>query len=373
MSNIALQRKIQSFLHEADIKINGSRPWDIQVHDERLYNRVLGQGTLGLGEAYMDGWWEAPHLDEFIARAMKVDLQRIGQFSPNFLYSIMKAKMMNMQSKSRALIVGRKHYDLDNDLFEKMLDKRMTYSCAYWKNASNIDEAQEAKLELICQKLHLKPGMKILDIGCGWGSFSKYVAERYQANVVGITISKNQLELGRQLCKGLPVDLRFQDYREINEKFDRVVSVGQMEHVGYKNYKKYMKIVNRCLKDDGIFLLHTIGSDISGKTTDPWIDKYIFPNGLLPSHQQLSKSFEGEFVLEDWHNFGPYYDQTLLAWYDNFKNNWDTLKNRYDERFYRMWKYYLLTSAGGFRARKLQLWQIVLSKTGVIGGYQSIR
>ena len=227
------------------------------------------------------------------------------------------------------------------------------------KIASNLDEAQEAKLNLICQKLYLRPGMKILDIGCGWGSFAKYAAEKYQAEVVGITISQKQLELAKIRCEGLPITLRFQDYRDVNERFDRIVSVGQMEHVGYKNYNTYMQMVHRCLKNEGIFLLHTIGSNKTVKSTDPWIEKYIFPNGQIPSAEQLTKAANGFFILEDWQNFGADYDKTLLAWHQNFVQNWEALKAQYDERFYRMWTYYLLACAGAFRARLLQLWQIV--------------
>lgn len=279
-----------------------------------------------------------------------------------------------MQSRRRAFIVGERHYNLGNDLFQNMLDKRMNYSCAYWKDASNLDEAQENKLELICKKLYLQPGMRVLDIGCGWGAFAKYAAERYGVEVVGITVSKDQVALGREMCKGLPVEIKLQDYRDVNEKFDRIVSVGMIEHVGYKNYREYFLIAHRNLKDDGLFLLHTISQVRSTKSTDAWIHKYIFPNGMLPSIAQLAKAVENLFVIEDIHNFGADYDKTLMAWYNNFNTNWGKIKDKYGERFYRMWKYFLLSSAGAFRARnKNQLWQIVLSKNGVLGGYQSFR
>jgi cyclopropane-fatty-acyl-phospholipid synthase len=251
-----------------------------------------------------------------------------------------------------------------------MLDKRMVYTCGYWKDAKTLDEAQEAKLDLTCKKLNLKPGMKVLDIGCGWGSFAKYAAEKYKVKVVGITVSKEQAVLAKALCKGLPIEIRLQDYRDLNEKFDRIVSLGMFEHVGYKNYKTYMKVVHRCLKDDGLFLLHTIGGNKSVKSTDPWIDKYIFPNSMLPSIKQMGDAIEDYFVMEDWHNFSADYDKTLMAWYNNFENSWNKLKDDYDERFHRMWRYYLLACAGTFRARKSQLWQIVLSKDGIKEGYR---
>ena len=270
-------------------------------------------------------------------------------------------------------MIGEKHYDLGNDLFQNMLDQRMNYSCGYWKDAVTLDQAQENKTELICRKLYLKPGMRILDIGCGWGPFGKYAAEKYKVEVTGITVSKEQIDLGRKLCKGLPVEFRLMDYRDVNEEFDRIVSVGMIEHVGYKNYSTFFGVANRCLKNDGLFLLHTIGCAKSHKTLNPWTYKYIFPNGMIPSVTQLGKAFENLFVMEDWHNFGMDYDKTLMAWYGNFVNKQGKITSHNSERFFRMWKYYLLSSAASFRAGSNQLWQIVLSKNGMPGGYQSVR
>jgi cyclopropane-fatty-acyl-phospholipid synthase len=254
-----------------------------------------------------------------------------------------------------------------------MLDKRLVYSCGYWRNARTLNQAQESKLDLICRKIGLKRGMKVLDIGCGWGSFVKYAAEKYGASVVGITVSREQVALARDSCKGLPVQIRLQDYRDLDETFDHVVSVGMFEHVGYKNYQAFMKCVHKCLKDDGLFLLHTIGNNTSVKAPEPWTHKYIFPNGLLPSIKQIGAAIEGLFIMEDWHNFSADYDKTLMAWHRNFMKSWDKIKSNYDERFYRMWRYFLLSNAGAFRARKNQLWQVILSKRGVEGGHISIR
>jgi cyclopropane-fatty-acyl-phospholipid synthase len=373
MVNKVVEELIQNKFKLAGIDCTKENSLGFRIHDPRFYGKVLKEGSLGLGESYMDGWWDVEHLDQFICQVLKAHLESTIQPSLRQIWHISKYLLFNRQSKERSTEVGKKHYDIGNELFEKMLDKRMAYSCGYWKNASNLDEAQEAKLELICQKLYLKPGMKILDIGCGWGSFAKYAAEKYQAQVVGITISQQQLELARVLCKGLPITLRFQDYRDVNEEFDRIVSVGQMEHVGYKNYRTYMETVSRCLKKEGIFLLHTIGSNKTKKSVDRWIEKYIFPNGQIPSAEQLAEAANALFILEDWHNFGADYDKTLMAWYHHFIQNWDTLKTQYDERFYRMWTYYLLACAGAFRARALQLWQLVFVKEGVPGGYISIR
>lgn len=363
----------QALLRRADVRVGGSRPWDIQVKNEKFYKRVLRQGNLGLGEAYMDGWWECRRLDLFIDRVIRADLRRKAPVSWAVLLGILLGLALNLQRKSKAFVIGERHYDIGNDLYRRMLDKRMVYSCGYWKDARDLDEAQEAKLELICRKLLLQPGMRILDIGCGWGSLAKYAAEKYKTEVVGITVSKKQAELARKSCKGLPVRIKVQDYRETAGKFDRVVSVGMFEHVGYKNYRTFMRVVRRLLKDDGLFLLHTIGRNTSAVSADPWISKYIFPNGMLPSVKQIGASIERLFVMEDWHSFGADYEKTLLAWFDNFDRSWGELKDKYRERFYRMWKYYLLSCAGAFRARSLQLWQIVLSPKGIPGGYRSFR
>ena len=249
----------------------------------------------------------------------------------------------------------------------------MVYSCGYWKDAADLDEAQEKKLDLACRKLGLNPGDRILDIGCGWGGFARYAAERYGVEVVGITVSKRQQELGMQLCKDLPVELRLQDYRDLDETFDHIVSIGMFEHVGALNHRAYMEVVHRCLKEDGLFLLHTIGDIRSEKVNDPWMGKYIFPNALIPSMAQIGASVDDLFIIEDVHNFGFYYDRTLMSWFDNFDRHWDSLKESYGERFYRMWKYYLLSSAGSFRARSSQVWQLVLSKHGVPGVYSTLR
>lgn len=371
----------EELLKKADVEIGGGRPQDIQVHDERLFNRVIRYGTLGLGEAYMDGWWDANKLDVFIDTVLRARLDKVIAVNLASVLTVAKAFLFNQQSGKNAFKVGEVHYDLGNDLYEAMLDKRMVYTCGYWAHAKNLDEAQEAKLDLVCRKIGLKKGDRILDIGCGWGSFAKYAAEKYGASVVGITVSVEQAALARERCKGLPVEIRVQDYREMHEQFDHIVSLGMFEHVGAKNYRDFFKMTNRCLKDGGIFLLHTIGYQLSQLTSDPWMEKYIFPGGMLPSIAQLGKAIEGLFLIEDLHNFGAHYDKTLMAWFKNFDAAWlapsgvegPKLKEKYGDRFYRMWKYYLLSCAGTFRAREAQLWQIVLSKHGVPGGYQSVR
>ncbi len=356
---------VEELLSCAGIKINGENPYDIKVKNENLYDRVLRYGALGLGEAYMDGWWEADSVDEFINRLLRAHLDEKVKGSMKIKWHYLRSRIFNLQKGKRSYHVGKHHYDLGNDFFKAMLDKNMNYSCGYWKKARNLDEAQEDKLELICRKLEIKEGMRVLDIGCGWGGFAKYAAEKCGAEVVGITVSKEQVQLARELTKGLSVEIRYQDFRDIKgEKFDRVLSIGSFEHVGYKNYRKYMELVDEVLKDDGISLIHTIGSNVSVTTANAWTNKYIFPNGHLPSIAQISKAMEGLFVIEDIHNFGPDYDKTLMAWFENFNKSWHKFKDKYGERFYRMWKYYLLSSAGGFRSRSAQLWQIVFTKPG---------
>lgn len=268
--------------------------------------------------------------------------------------------------------IAEHHYNLGNDLFQAMLDPRMTYSCGYWEHATTLADAPEAKLDLVCRKLNLKPGQTVLDIGCGWGSFVKYAVEKYDVTAVGVTVSKEQVALGRELCAGLPVELRLQDYREVVDPFDHVVSIGMFEHVGPKNYRASFDVAHRCLKGDGRFLLHTIGKNSTGRPVDAWLEKYIFPNSAQPAIGEIAAAIEGLFVVEDWQNFGADYDPTLMAWFANFDNAWNRLRAHYDDTFYRMWQYFLLSCAGSFRARHNNVWQVLLSKRGVPGGYRRI-
>ncbi len=364
---------IKSMLDTAGITINGDKPYDIQVHNEAAYGRILRQGVLGLGESYMDGWWDCPNLDQFFDKVFTADLEKQIQGNWDILLKVASKYILNAGRKSKAFNVGQKHYDIGNDLYNIMLDKRLVYTSGYWQNATTLDDAQPAKLDLVCRKIGLKKGDKILDIGCGWGSFIGYAAEKYGVSAVGVTVSKEQQKLANETYKNLPIEVKLTDYRAINDQFDHIVSLGMFEHVNHKNYRTYMKVVHKSLNDDGLFLLHTIGGNNTNHSVDPWTGKYIFPGGMIPSIAQIGKSIEGLFVMEDWHNFGPDYDKTLMAWHHNFEKGWDKLKDNYDEQFHRMWRYYLLSCAGAFRARKLQLWQIVLSKNGVTGGYKSIR
>ncbi len=359
-------------LARADIQIGGPRPWDIQIHDMRLAERVLAGGSLGLGESYMDGWWVCQALDAFFDRVLRARLDEA--VSLGVTLRSLQAKLFNLQSARRAWQVGKAHYDLGNEFFATMLDSRMTYTCGYWADSRTLEDAQAAKLDLICRKLGLKPGMRLLDIGCGWGSLMKFAAENYGVSCTGLTISKEQAELGRQRMGSLPVEFRLEDYRSFNldgsERFERIASIGMFEHVGHKNYADFFAMARRSLADDGLFLLHTIGKNSRAGGTDPWIDRYIFPNGELPALADIAERTERDFVVEDVHSFGADYDLTLMAWHKRFEAAWPQFAEKYGERFHRMWRYYLLACAGTFRARTTQLWQIVLSPAGVPGGYR---
>lgn len=370
-----LETRFQSILDLADIKINGFRDCDITVHNPQLYNAVLRSGTLGFAEAYMEGWWDCPRLDKMFTRLLAADLNKRlpGVAKLKFFVEAAWYALFNHQSEARAFQVGEAHYDIGNDLYERMLDATMTYSCAYWPEADNLETAQLQKLDLICRKLELKPGMKLLDIGCGWGGLAAHAARYYGAEVTGITISREQQKLARENCKGLPVDIVLMDYRSLNGEFDRIVSVGMFEHVGPKNYRVFFETARRLLKTDGLFLLHTIGEEDTTHHTDPFIHKYIFPNGKVASRRHLSDASMDLFRLEDWHNFGPDYDKTLMAWGENFESSWPQISEHYSERFYRMWRYYLYCSAGFFRSRKGQLWQLVLAHPDRQAPYQSLR
>lgn len=366
-------RIVQEMLNRADIEINGSRPFDIQVNNPDFFKRVLQEGSLGLGESYMDGWWECDRLDIFFQRVLRAGLENQLPHHLKDTLRIAAARVINLQSKKRAWIVGKEHYDLGNDLFSLMLDPNMQYSCGYWKEATTLEQAQENKLQMICEKLQLAPGMKLLDIGCGWGGLAAYAARHYGVSVSGVTISAEQQKLAQERCAGLDVTILLQDYRDLNEQFDRIVSVGMFEHVGPKNYRTYFEVVNRNLKPDALFLLHTIGANRTDLSIDPWINKYIFPNGCLPSVKHIAQASEPYFIMEDWHNFGADYDRTLMAWYARFQAAWPTLAQNYSSRFERMFSYYLNACAGAFRARDIQLWQVLFSPNGVEGGIRTPR
>lgn len=369
-----MKQQLQAILEAAGIEVNGDRGWDLQVLDQRFWRRVALSGALGFGEAYMDGWWTARAIDELVHRLLCFDARVSQGHLLVRAWGTLVSQMINLQRLSRAFQVGEHHYDIGNGLYRRMLGEDMVYSCAWWEGgATTLEEAQRDKLELICRKLGLQPGMKVLDIGCGWGSFCRYAAQQYDVEVVGVTVSRQQVAVARESCAGLPVEIRLEDYRALSGSFDRVVSIGMFEHVGPKNYATFMDVARHVLVPDGLFLLHTIGSNCSYRNSFSWITKHIFPNGHIPSIAQIGRSAENRFVVEDLHNFGVDYDRTLMEWESNFRKAWPEIKAgspKYDERFYRMWRFYLLSCAGAFRARHVQLWQWVLSPRGLVSGYQ---
>jgi len=366
---------LSELLARADVRFNGARPWDLRVNHSRLYRRLLTQWSLGAGESYVEGDWDCDRLDMLFERLLRAELDRTapGLAKLKLVVESLRQRLFNLQTVDRAHQVGERHYDAGNDVFEAMLDSRMIYSCAYWEQAQDLEQAQEHKLAMICRKLELKPGETLLDIGCGWGGLARYAAERHGVRVTGVTISKEQLALAEARCAGLPVTLLLQDYRSLQGHFDKIVSVGMFEHVGLKNYTTYFDTAHRLLAPDGLFLLHTIGVDRRAPHTDPWIERYIFPNGKLPSPAELADAVEGRFIVEDWHNFGTDYDRTLMAWAERFEAAWPRLAPSYDEAFRRMFRYYLLSCAGFFRSRQGQLWQLVLSRPERHGVYRSFR
>ena len=369
----AAKSLVQQLLDVAGIKINGSAPHDIRIHNERFYDRVIRDRDLGLGESYVEGWWDCERIDLLIEQLVNAKIENMLKTQPLILFKYLLAKIYNFQSKSRAYQVGQKHYDIGNDLFQVMLDPTMSYSCGYWKSATTLDQAQIDKLDLVCKKLQLAPGMRLLDIGCGWGGLAKYAAENYGVSVVGVTISQQQYEYANKICQDLPIEILLQDYRQLQGNFDRIASIGMFEHVGHLNYKTFMEKAHSCLTDDGLFLLHTIGGNQSTTRASQWISKYIFPNGMIPSIAQIGKASEQVLIMEDWHNFGPDYYNTLMSWHQNFNREWEKINNNYDQHFFRMWNYYLQYCAGGFKSRDLQLWQIVFSKNGLTERYQAPR
>jgi cyclopropane-fatty-acyl-phospholipid synthase len=308
----------------------------------------------------MDVWWDGNDLDSFFCSILKSEIRK--KRDSKTVLSVIKAKLTNQQSRTRSKKVTEVHYDLSNDFFKDMLDPNMQYSCAYFKDTEDLAKAQEQKMQLIAKKLQIKKGETVLDIGGGWGGLAKFLAKEYGCNVTMYTLSKEQAAYAKNFTKGLAVTVEHKDYRDIEGKYDKIVSVGMFEHVGSKNYRDYMKIVFTHLKEGGLFLLHTIGKNTTTKAGrgEPWMGKYIFPHGELPSLARIMKAAE-IFVVEDIHSFGPYYDKTLMAWHENFLASWEK-HCHLGNRFKRMWEYYLLSCAGSFRARSIQLWQVVLAK-----------
>ena len=354
---------IREALAQAGVTVGGPSPWDIQVRDARVYERILRDGTIGVGESFTEGWWDCQALDQLIERVVRARLYNVLAKSWALRVQVVRSRIFNLQA-ARAFEVGERHYDVGNDLYREMLGPRMVYTCAYFKDTDSLDAAQEAKLDLVCRKIGLQPGMRVLDLGCGWGGFAAFAAERYGARVVGYTVSREQAAWVREHYASLPIEIHVEDYRRATGIYDAVVSIGLMEHVGPKNHRPYMEQAARLLAPGGRVFIHTIGGASPRTHIDPWFDKYIFPNAAIPTLGQLATAMEEILVPEDVQNIGPHYDPTLMAWWANFDAAWPRLRAKYGDAFYRMWKYYLLVSAGYFRAREHNLYQIVATPVG---------
>lgn len=369
---MAIKRIVSDLMARADVTLNGSRCWDIQVHNDRFYRRVL-RGSLGLGESYMDGDWEVESLDSLFSRFFSADLRGEILYQINHLLLILQARLLNLQSPTRARAVAEAHYDIDHRMYELFLGPYNQYTCCFFNGTDDLQQAEVNKLEMICQKLELNENDRVLDIGCGWGGFAKYAAATRGCEVTGITISSEQAEYARNYTAGLPVDILEADYRDLPDRglaaFDKILICGMIEHVGYKNYPGLMHVVHQMLDDDGLFLLHTIGNSEETVISDPWIERYIFRNSMVPSMEHIVGALRRLFVVQDWENYGHFYSKTLRCWHENFERNWESIKQiasskPFDERFRRMWNYYLLSSKAAFDREKLLLWQIVMSKVG---------
>lgn len=351
---------IERLLEQADIQINGSRVHDIHVDPKDLTKLFTDQ--LSLGETFMDGVWTTNDLTQTYLHLTKGKVLSRLMADPNYRDRVQQSINNNLQTRSLSKQVIAQHYDVGNDLYQIMLGDTMSYTCAFWEQGDTLSQAQIRKMDATCRKLEITEGSRVLDLGCGFGSFARYAARNYGAEVTGITLSNEQADLARDLCDGLPVNIITGDYRDASGKYDAVVSLGMFEHIGHKNFRNYMKKVYQCLDTNGVSLIQTSGLNASQTIATGWIDKYIFPNGMLPSVQQIGQAMETLFVLEDWQNYSTNYYHTTTAWWNNVRNNWSLLKDKYDDRFYRMWQFYLLTSAAGFQNRDYNLWQIVMTK-----------
>jgi cyclopropane-fatty-acyl-phospholipid synthase len=359
---------IRDLLAKADIAIDGTRPWDLQVRNPQSYARILRDGAIGFGEAYMAGWLDCERFDQFAERAFRAELSTQISVRTALLQAL-KVRLKPLGSRARSFEIGEVHYDTGNDLFEVMLDPYLVYSCGYWLRANDLVQAQRDKLELICRKLQLEPGQRVLDIGSGFGSFARYAAEHHGVSVVGLSVSRQQIELATEICKGLPVEFRYLDYRDADEKFDRIVSIGMVEHVGRRYYRDFFAACRRCLKPSGILLLHTVGVQHE-EPTNAWFDKYIMPGVEFPTLRNIAES-GADLVIEDFQKWeGAHYDRTLMSWFDRFDSGWETLQQKYGDMFYRIWKLYLQGCAAAFRVDRMCVWQFVFSNGGLPGGYR---
>jgi len=350
----------------------GEKPLTLKLFDKSLHYKLLFYPDFYFGEAYTEGTLtiENGTLTEFLNMA----LQNIGRKETNFFSEILNnirgsyRYLTNFNFIKKSKINAAHHYDISDELYDLFLDSKRQYSCAYFKNENeSLETAQNNKIEHIIKKLNLKPNQKVLDIGSGWGSLAIEIAKKTQCQVLGITLSKNQFAYSNKKTKemnmGNQVEFRLCDYREVKEKFDRVVSVGMMEHIGRKFYKIFFNKVHEILNDDGIALLHTIGSVNPPRQPQPWITSFIFPGGYTPSLSQLTTPVERSgLILTDLEILRMHYSHTLRHWKERFLKNKDKALKMFDKKFYRMWLFYLVSCEQAFKWGDQVVFQLQLTK-----------
>jgi cyclopropane-fatty-acyl-phospholipid synthase len=353
---------VEKAFASAGVAINGQNPCDISVKDDRFYRAVLQKGSLGLGESYMDGWWSCDDLEEMASRMIGSGLYKFSLRMPIYLLPNLRDNVFNQQSKEMSLRVADRHYAMGNEMFFGFLGKHKNYSCGYYSGTGDLDEAQRLKLDKVCKLLDLQPGDRLLDIGGGWCEFARYAATHYGCEVVSINITDEQIAFAREYCKGASVEVRKCDYRDITGRFNKIAVLAMLTHVGRKNYRKFLEIAHGALEPHGTLLIESVGGHKSHSNCEAWIDKYIFPGGVVPCLSQIDAAASGLFQRTVTDEFGSSYVLTLRAWHRNLIQAWSAHEGRYGERVRRMFEYFFLTTAGSFRARYLLHWHILLKK-----------
>lgn len=359
---------LEPLLARAGVKVDGKEPWDIQVADQRFFRTVLTQGSLGLGEAYLRGWWTCNDLEELSYRLIRSGLYKTSLLLPQPVLANLLHATINQQSKEKSLRVAVQHYSLGNDVFLDFLGRHHLYSCGYFKDTDDLDVAQRQKLEKVCRLLDLRPGDRVLDVGGGWGEFARYAATQHGCEVTSINIADEQIKFAREYCKDASVEIRRCDYRDVTGRFDKIVVMAMLTHVGYKNYRGFMEVMDRCLEPGGLMLVESVGGHKSRKDCEPWINRYIFPGGVVPSLEQFDRAVAGLFARKALDEFGSSYVHTLRAWHRNFVQAWPAHRSRYDDRMRLMFEYFFLTVAGAFRAGYLLHWHLLFQKGEQVAG-----
>lgn len=348
------------------------RPVTVRLHDESLVRRILLNPDLGIGEGYMEGSFtiDDDDLHGFLALAVRNSQNAwrhpLHRFLWKLRYLSRVARQYNPAGRARRRVAH--HYDLSGELYDLFLDSDKQYSCAYFRSPDDtLEQAQAQKKAHIAGKLRIEPGMRVLDIGCGWGGLALTLARDYGARVLGVTLSEEQHEVANERARaaglGNRAQFRLMDYREVEGTFDRVVSVGMFEHVGAPHYREYFRTVREKLTEDGIALIHTIGRSTPPGANSPWIEKYIFPGGYIPALSEIMTAVEKEdFISQDIEVWRLHYAQTLRHWHDRFVANEERVREIYDDRFCRMWRYYLVACEQTFRCNRQVVFQLQLAR-----------